>query len=392
MDTFGTWVTIFAGIGLVLSTIAVFGPRLFLFFQHDHPGWKSLKLGTLATWLGTVVAGLFSGKSSKTSGDKVKSPPLEFLAKLGGFVFIVGAVLGASTILYLLLLNFGTDYDLKTPYWQVLEAISPKTLILTSLILAFLAWLFSRYFEINIFGLNQFYRNRLVRCYLGASRWAFGERSPHPFTKFDFADDLPLSDLSTGFRGPFPIFNCSLNLAGSADLALNTRHSASFSLTPLHCGSDRPKVGYAPTGIGPDGSFADGVTLGQAVAISGAAASPNMGYNTSPLVAFLLTMFNVRLGWWFPNPGQPVWNKGGLRSGLYYLLNELFGMAGEKRRFLNVSDGGHFETSASTSLSAAAARSSSPATRSATSFSCSAASATPSASAKRISTPPSIST
>ena len=44
--------------------------------------------------------------------------------------------------------------------------------------------------------------------------------------------------------------------------------------------------------------FADGVMLGQAVAISGATASPNMGYNTSPLVVFLLTMFNLRLGWW----------------------------------------------------------------------------------------------
>ena len=83
--------------------------------------------------------------------------------------------------------------------------------------------------------------------------------------------------------------------------------------------------------------------LGQAVAISGAAASPNMGYNTSPLVSFLLTMFNVRLGWWFPNPGKKAWNKRGMRYSLYYLVNELFGLAGEKRLFLNVSDGGHFE-------------------------------------------------
>jgi hypothetical protein len=68
-----------------------------------------------------------------------------------------------------------------------------------------------------------------------------------------------------------------------------------------------------------------------------------MGYNTSPLVAFLLTMFNVRLGWWFPNPSQKSWKARGLSFSLLYLLLELFGIADEKRRYLNVSDGGHFE-------------------------------------------------
>ena len=42
------------------------------------------------------------------------------------------------------------------------------------------------------------------------------------------------------------------------------------------------------------------------MAISGAAASPNMGYHSSPLVTFLMTLFNARLGWWLGNPGQPA--------------------------------------------------------------------------------------
>jgi hypothetical protein len=68
-----------------------------------------------------------------------------------------------------------------------------------------------------------------------------------------------------------------------------------------------------------------------------------MGYNTSPLVAFLLTMFNVRLGWWFPNPSQTSWKKRGLSFSFLYLLCELFGTADDNRAYLNVSDGGHFE-------------------------------------------------
>ena len=48
--------------------------------------------------------------------------------------------------------------------------------------------------------------------------------------------------------------------------------------------------------------------MGLAIATSGAAASPNMGYHTSPTLAFLMTVFNVRLGWWLRNPRFPkVW-------------------------------------------------------------------------------------
>src|SRR5205085_12204386 len=126
------------------------------------------------------------------------------------------------------------------------------------------------------------------------------------------------------------------------DLALHTRHSASFVMTPLRCGADRPLVGYAPS-LASHGSFAGGVRLGQAISVSGAAASPNMGYDTSPLVAFLLTMFNVRLAWWVPNPARAWWLLDKLGFGLLSLIKETFGLADETSKFINVSDGGHFE-------------------------------------------------
>ena len=46
------------------------------------------------------------------------------------------------------------------------------------------------------------------------------------------------------------------------------------------------------------------LSLGTVMAISGAAVSPNMGYNSSPSLTLLLTLFNVRLGWWLGNPGE----------------------------------------------------------------------------------------
>src|SRR6185503_9026711 len=108
--------------------------------------------------------------------------------------------------------------------------------------------------DINEFSLNAFYRNRLVRCYLGATRFRPGERTPQNFTGFDDDDDIALADLSSG--GPLHLVNCALNLGGSSDLALHTRHSATFTLTPLQCGSsyesreqsgETQELGYVPT-------------------------------------------------------------------------------------------------------------------------------------------------
>lgn len=346
---FGTWLFIFGAIYLFITTVAVFGPPWVLRSSQDYP---KISGGIIAGWVGSVVSGLFAGKSSKTSGLKSSSPVLEWVAKIGGVLFIAGAVIGSSTLLYIILFNVGTDCLDFHEYWNVIPEISiPAKLIALTVVLA-CGGLFSWFFEINIFGLNQFYRNRLVRCYLGATRWAAGVRNPQPFTKFDGHDDVRLSNLRTEyrdaegrseFRGPFPILNCALNLGGSSDLSLHTRHSASFSLTPLRCGSDRARVGYAPTPQISGRCFGNGVMLGQAVSVSGAAASPNMGYNTSPVVAYLLTMFNVRLGWWFPNPGRQRWHRPGLQFSLYYLTMELFGIADETSAFVNVSDGGHFD-------------------------------------------------
>jgi hypothetical protein len=56
--------------------------------------------------------------------------------------------------------------------------------------------------------------------------------------------------------------NCALNLGESSDLAVQTRQSAAFVLTPLFCGSSRKKGGYAPK-IKPNFyAFAGGITLG----------------------------------------------------------------------------------------------------------------------------------
>ena len=105
---------------------------------------------------------------------------------------------------------------------------------------------------------------------------------------------------------------------------------------PLRDSGYRPTTAYAY----PDG----GVHLGTAMAISGAATTPNAGRYTSTPMAFLLTVFNIRLGWWMGNPRHDVsWRRAGPRNGLMYLVSELFGTATDRQKHVYLSDGGHFE-------------------------------------------------
>jgi hypothetical protein len=358
----GAWLGIYGFAWMLIAVAAVYGPWWAAALVHDHP-WKALSTG--GGWLGTTVAGLFAGHSSSTGGDSkskksTSAKVLEVVAAVAPFVFIAGLLIAVSA---------GLDYIVSINLGQIWPSIgadpsSPSNFLTISLLvlaacLASLILMAARV-DINEFGLNAFYRSRLVRCYLGATRYLPGERKPQNFTGFDDKDDMKLADLREDKRpsaGPFHIVNCALNLGGSSDLALHTRHSAAFTLSPLQCGSsyvskersgEREELGYIATAD--YGGTGGAPTLGQAISVSGAAASPNMGYHTSPVVAFLLTLFNVRLGWWFPNPRLSAVTLPSPHFNLTYLLAELFGGANDKSRFLNISDGGHFENLAAYEL------------------------------------------
>ena len=352
----GAWLWIYATAWMVIAVSAVYGPMGVDWAVANHP-WKSLTAG--GGWIGTVVAGLFAGNSASTGANAKGSmaKAKEVVARVAPFVFIGGLLIAVSYVLRAIILANTSNAD-----WATLadaknhaEFLTVSSIALGACLAAVL--LTALRVDINEFSLNAFYRNRLARCYLGATRFAPGDkRTPQNFTGFDDKDDIPLSDL-TGTTGPFHIVNCALNLGGSSDLALHTRHSAAFTLTPLYCGSaycsrdqqsDGKELGYVPTAL--YGGQSGAPTLGQAIAVSGAAASPNMGYHTSPVTAFLLTLFNVRLGWWFPNPGKTTAKFPSPHFNLTYLLAELFGGASDKSTFVSISDGGHFENLAAYEL------------------------------------------
>jgi hypothetical protein len=195
--------------------------------------------------------------------------------------------------------------------------------------------------DVNAFSLQGVYKNRLVRAYLGASRGT--DRIADPVQGLDPDDDLPLAELGDpkAYDGPYLVANTAMNLVRGKELAWQERMAESFTLTPLYCGSQT--TGYRPTLTGRR-AYAGGLTLGTAVAISGAAASPNMGYHSSPAITFLLTVFNARLGVWLGNPKvDRRWRDAGPRYGFFHLFKELFGWTDESSNYVYLSDGGHFE-------------------------------------------------
>lgn len=207
--------------------------------------------------------------------------------------------------------------------------------------------------DVNEFSINRFYRNRLARCFIGAAR--AGSRNQNLLTGFDDEDDIQMGIVAAylnkklpdqpdlAHQTPIPIINTALNAVGGADAGLSERRAESLFFTPFYAYSESTG-GMAISKIS-TGTAEGDVTLGSLVAISGAAANPNMGFHTSPTVAFLLTFFNVRLGWWVGVPSRLRCFAGVMkrRFNIAYVIFELFGTADTDDAYVNLSDGGHFE-------------------------------------------------
>ncbi len=191
--------------------------------------------------------------------------------------------------------------------------------------------------NVNRFSLQGMYRNRLVRAYLGASN---PRRRPNLFTGFDAHDNLRMHSLRTTTR-PFHVVNLTLNMVGGKELAWQQRKAEGFTATPLHCGA--ASLGYRRSQVY---GGQEGISLGTAMATSGAAANPNMGFYSSPPVTFIMTLFNARLGIWLGNPGKLgryTATRSGPRFSSRVIFAEALGFTDCSHPYVNLSDGGHFE-------------------------------------------------
>jgi hypothetical protein len=185
-------------------------------------------------------------------------------------------------------------------------------------------------FDVNATSPHRHYRDKLAGAYLVQPA---GDETPQ---KFASGMSILLSDLGAKARAPYHLINCALNVPGSRDTCMQGRLTDFFLFSPCYCGS--PLTGYFPT---KQWEARDGqLDLGTAMAISGAAAGPQMGLGTLRQWSFWLALLNIRLGYWVARPEVVRrWRAPDLR----YLLREMLGDMDEKLPWLNVSDGGHIE-------------------------------------------------
>ena len=218
------------------------------------------------------------------------------------------------------------------------KAVSAITIFISAVIA--LGWMI----DPNLMSLHNFYKSRLVRAYLGASNRT--GRTHQEITDSAPGDDVLLCELKNAEKGaPIHLINTTLNLVGARDLATAQRSAASFVLSHKYCGSMR--TGFRPT----ERYMSGKLTLGAAVAASGAAVSPNMGARTqSAAISLLLALFNVRLGLWAPTPDKRRWIESQPHLWPFYLLREALSQTNDLGTFSYLTDGGHFDNTGLYSL------------------------------------------
>lgn len=385
----GAWVVMTGLLYLLVTLLAISGPWMMQQASKLLNGWLTNTM--ILGWVTATCLAVLAGRSNKTSGKGGAPPATEGLAAHLPLLVLVGLLLSLSCLVHSILSSIaGSPHVFLL---SISNSSAPCLFITTWMVLGggtlLLSAMLMRWLDLNLFSMNPFYRNRLERCYLGGSR--LDARVADPLTGFDFGndelfdlgDDLRLASIRTRqpakgdegnasadllagqacelFPGPFPIINTAVNTGASAGNDVQDRSSESFAFTPISAGYDywRASLGrkqladpalvkqrecHRPTS---EYGCPYGWTVGRSISVSGAAASPNSGYHTSPLVAFMLTIFNARLGWWAPNPQlDSVWKKPtpGRSSGFFgCLFRELTGSANLDSNFVYLSDGGHFE-------------------------------------------------
>jgi len=357
------WVLIVMLVWLVFCSAVILAPGLLQdAASRIIAAVSTAGVGGVASWLGKSAKTLSGLQAPKGDDGKPKISVTDIIAKLAAPLFLlmlIGVLAMANHSLIHMLPSFFhwlAAMPVVGPLvgWLKLPELKEfGCAVFYGVALLLVALGCSLLININRFSLHAMYRSRLVRTYLGASQ---KNRRANPFIDMDEDDNIDLVDLHKPGdpAKPLHIVNMALNLVGGKNLAWQQRRAESFTASRLHTGSLRvdyqKTAGYAQHSALPsranNGAQHGSFSLGSAIAISGAAASPNMGYHSSPLLSLVMTLFNARLGWWLANPG-PIgkgrWQDDGPVMSFMPLINEALGRTNDESRWVYLSDGGHFE-------------------------------------------------
>ena len=260
-------------LGLLVPLLVILYVTDFLVYHEPYKGWLNWLLFVLPAAL-IVLTGVAMaiGKINKSFKSK------EYWRLLGLFVGLIIGMIGISFPLW----SHEGPRNYYFNYYFVL-------------VLAIELWVFCRLIvDVNRTAFHGLYRDRLAAAYLVGLD-----------TKGDIGieEDTLLGEIcchETGSTAPYHLINVALNLQGSKDRSIRDRHSDFFIFSKRFIGGHR--TGYCRTTTMEQVHPA--MNLASAMAISAAAASPNMGRSTNPLLVSFMVLLNIRLGYWLSNPGR----------------------------------------------------------------------------------------
>ncbi len=210
----------------------------------------------------------------------------------------------------------------------------------------------------NANSLHRLYRDRLSKAFLfdpttiegrrkrksnTVSDPAAGDLLKHENFELAHIDRFKLSEISC-VDTPYHLINTALNIQGSKYAKRRGRNADFFLFSPKFIGSSATQYVRAE-------EFEDavkGFDLATAMAISGAAASSNLGASSMEPLTPTLAILNVRPGYWLVNPRRLA--HGPTPSSIFaslfdqfYFLQKLLGLMSESSNTIYVTDGGHIE-------------------------------------------------
>ena len=340
LDTLSWWIAgtlvqgwaAFAASGGGLLVLIVAGRAILLWLKDSKPSANSINVARAAN-----IAGLILG--------------LLFLLLCATVVQIVvfyagGFALGAPS---------AQEYEI----WAAQSGARLGMLALPCLL--YIVFTGSNLASLNASSLHNFYRARLTRSYVSVGNVARGfapnalaQATPgavDALTRVSdivAGDDMPFAQYRPHLHGgPLHLINVCINQTVDDRTGEFNRDRKGRNMTLSSVGCDVGTPTHRTVL-----EYRDGVapTLGQWIAISGAAAAPGMGARTSNGLAALLTLCGVRLGYWLDvarTDGKSLKDSTLFRKALpkyAHLLDEMLAtFPGTDEPHWYVSDGGHFE-------------------------------------------------
>lgn len=308
---------------IMLQVLGLMGPIVIWLVYLNICRW-ALVPETTPDWL--MAAGMLLDEARRSADQDALGV---IAAAIDGFGHWLGVVF-----------EWADDGSEWLPHSERMTVVYGAVAVLITLVTQF-------FYDVNASSFHGFYRDRLSRAYL------FDIWHPRAGGRARQNDRQTLSGLDER-RAPYHLINTTLNVQQSHKANMRGRNGSNVIMSKAYVGGQL--TGYRATrdmeALHPP------LTLGTAMAISGAAAAPNMGRNTVRGLTFALTLLNIRLGYWLPNPDaytspwfrKPVIGpisrllvRPFLRVTPFHLLKEMLGALNESGLHVNLTDGGHLE-------------------------------------------------